>query len=207
MFRTVTPLSELSKPATPTPVTDLVSAELSLVHDGISPARIAEAGWPSFQTFSQDSGPSSLEVQQAVGPLELHNPIASGPSSPSGLSHLDNGQHIPPSQEAVRQFEAMVDDMVDRVVTCSICSQRGHLSAACGMRAVCTACSYPGHSRQDCNDLARSNGLIWRPISMQQNTIISESAACLGKGAGVIVIDCPVPSPPPTLHLPYPQPK
>ena len=33
----------------------------------------------------------------------------------------------------IQQFEAMVDDMVDRVVTCTLCSQRGHFSAACGI--------------------------------------------------------------------------
>ena len=42
---------------------------------------------------------------------------------------------------------------------------------------------------------------------MQQKTSLSESAASHGNRAGVIGIDCPVPSPPPPLHLPSPQAK
>ena len=90
--------------------------------------------------------------------------------------------------------------MVDQVLTCSLCSLRGHLAASCGMRAVCSACSRTGHFSRDCNDFARTNGLAWRPISLQQSTSISENPAGQGNGAGVIGIACPVTSSPPTLH-------
>ena len=94
----------------------------------------------------------------------------------------------------------MVNDMVDRVLTCTLCSLRGHLAASCGMRAVCSACSRTGHFSRDCNDFTCTNVLAWRPISLQQSTSISENPAGQGNGAGVIGIACPVASSSPTLH-------
>ena len=36
---------------------------------------------------------------------------------------------LPSSQEAADAFEAMVNDMVARIMTCSICNRQGHLSS------------------------------------------------------------------------------
>ena len=122
VFGTITPLSELNRPTTSVLVSDPVSDELSPVHAGITPVRFVEAGLPPIQNNCQVSDPVILKAHQASSPPMLLSQIAFGPSTPTGPSPLDRGQDIPSSQEAARQFEAMVDDMVNRVITCTLCS-------------------------------------------------------------------------------------
>src|SRR4051812_37156325 len=52
---------------------------------------------------------------------------------------------FPSSQEATDAFEAMVNDMVARIMTCSICNRQGHLSSGCNANMVCLIYSKPGH--------------------------------------------------------------
>ena len=105
-----------------------------------------------------------------TGPIQ--DTPSTGPSdvgldSPAHLSPSSEPMEIPSSQEASRLFEAMVDDMVDQVLTCTDCGQKGHMAVTCGRRAVCSACSRVGHFRRDCNDFARSHGLVWRQSTLQ----------------------------------------
>ena len=122
VFGAVNPLPALSRPESASPVIDPVSEELSPVHAEISPVSCTEAGLSPIQNNCQVSGPVALEARQVNTPPLLLSPSASGPSTPPVPTPLGHCPDIPSSQEAARQFEAMVDDMVDRVVTCTICS-------------------------------------------------------------------------------------
>ena len=64
-------------------------------------------------------------------------------------------------------FEAMVDDMVAWIMTCSICKIQGHLSSSCPSKRLCMACNRVGHRRRDCDAIARREGRVWRPVHTQ----------------------------------------
>ena len=202
-------------------VDEPVSVDPQIVRSGNLAAQFQEAGTSLIQNKALAPGPAQFGNPQGVGLVAHDDPFtgpiqdtpSTGPSdvgldSPAHLSPSSEPMQIPSSQEAARLFEAMVDDMVDQVLTCTDCGQKGHMAVTCGRRAVCSACSRVGHFRRDCNDFARSHGLVWRQSSLQQNTSISESSADQGKGAGVIGISSPViSSPPALLHSPIPPAK
>lgn len=111
----------------------------------------------SARSVSENSGlnmetTSPNDRQAAVG--------LSGPGSPQP-------QYVPSVEEAEADFDAMVEQMVEKVMTCSICSAPGHLSSSCPTKRKCTACYHVGHWRRKCKDFAVENGLVWRAKKSQ----------------------------------------
>src|SRR3954471_12256637 len=78
---------------------------------------------------------------------------------------------LPSTQEAADAFEAMVDAMVARIMTCSICNRQGHLSSGGSSNFVCLICSKPGHHRRDCERIARQEGRVWKETQRASATI------------------------------------
>ena len=92
------------------------------MHEGDLSARITEEGLIPIQNDRSVSGPLLSEIPPGDDPLLQNSPISDGSSSSSSPSPMPFALDIPTSQEATRQFEAMVDDMADRIVTCTVCS-------------------------------------------------------------------------------------
>ena len=126
-------------------------ASPSIVFGSVDPPRIQRNSPEAVSLFSS----ALVSPASHVGPA-LHD----------GLQPTTQPMDIPSTQEAADLFDEMVNDMVDRVLTCSNCHQRGHLSVSC---PVCLACSRYGHRRRDCINWAQDNGYVWRVKHMKQN--------------------------------------
>lgn len=72
-------------------------------------------------------------------------------------------QDIPSTQDASNAFNAMIDNMVEEILTCQKCFLSGHFENNWPSSMVCLACSRVGHNRRDCERIAREQGLFWKP--------------------------------------------
>ena len=87
----------------------------------------------------------------------------SGASNQPSLGPTLPGPSLPSSSQAEASFEQMINDMVDKIVTCQIFFKQGHFSSSCTSTLKCLGCSRVGHRRRDCARFAQHLGLVRKP--------------------------------------------
>ena len=113
-----------------------------------------------------NSGTLNVDVPtRATG----HGLLSVGSDRAGPASSADN-LDIPSSQQARDDFEDLISNMVDEVLTCQKCLRKGHFAASCTSKLWCISCLRTGHIRKDCNKFAQVLGLVWQPKSTNATT-------------------------------------
>ena len=108
----------------------------------------------------------NVDVPTSATGNGLHSDGSDRAGPPSSAVNLD----IPSSQQAREDFEDLISNMVDEVLTCQKCLRKGHFAAACTSKLWCIACLRTGHIKKDCNRFAQVLGLVWQPKSANATT-------------------------------------
>ena len=82
-----------------------------------------------------------------------HGLLSVGSDRAGPASSADN-LDIPSSQQARDDFEDLISNMVDEVLTCQKCLRKGHFADSCTSKLWCISCLKSGHIRKDCNKFA-----------------------------------------------------
>jgi hypothetical protein len=114
------------------------------------------------------------------------------------------------SDNGLREFEDMIDDMVYRVWECGRCLSMGHKAFYCVKEIRCRACFSYGHVANKCLNKNNRKAQIWVPKRINAtDSVIPQTNPTLSSSAGsppprpnqstrTTLLPPPLPSPPPT---------